>query len=115
LFYGRRAQLDALEDGGTEDIDTSIDAVSNEFDRFLDKSVNSRRVIGLVYYDTVFRGFFDLSNHNCTFLAVLLVEFGQIRKRVFADDIGVQYKEWGVVFSKNLFRKLEGSGCAKGF
>ena len=40
-------------------------------------------------YNTVFRGFFDFGDYDCALLTVLLVEGGEIRKRVFADDIGV--------------------------
>jgi len=42
------------------------------------------------------------------------VESGEIRKRVFADNIGVQDKEWGIILSENFFCELEGSSCAEG-
>ena len=54
LLDGGRAQFDALQDRGVQDIDTSIDAVADELDGLLDEAVDARGVIGLVDYDTVF-------------------------------------------------------------
>lgn len=34
------AELDAVQDAGVENVDTGVDAVSNELDRFLDETVN---------------------------------------------------------------------------
>jgi hypothetical protein len=43
-----------------------------------------------VYNHTVFRGLLDLCDNNRSLITVGLVESGEIRKRVFADDIGVE-------------------------
>ena len=54
LLDGGRAQFDALQDRGVQDIDTSVDAVADKLDGLLDEAVDARGVIGLVDYDTVF-------------------------------------------------------------
>ena len=43
-----------------------------------------------------------------------VVEFQQLLEGVIADDIGVQYEKWGIIFSEGLFREFEWSSCAKG-
>ena len=43
------------------------------------------------------------------------VECGEVRKGVFANDIGVQDEERRVIFSEDFFGELEGAGSAKGF
>ena len=110
-----RAELDALEHRGVQDIDTGIDTVSHEFDRLLDKAVDARRVVGLVDYDTIFRRFFDFGDDDRSLLTVCLVKCGEIRKGVFADNIGVQDEEGAVVFSEDFFGELERACSAKGF
>jgi hypothetical protein len=42
------------------------------------------------------------------------VEGGEIRKGVFADDIGVQDKEGRVILSEDLFCELERTCSAEG-
>jgi hypothetical protein len=54
LLNGGRAQFDALQDRGVQDIDTSVDAVADELDGLFNEAVDARGVIGLVDYDTVF-------------------------------------------------------------
>jgi hypothetical protein len=54
LLDGGRAQVDALQDRGVQDIDTSVDAVADEFDGLFNEAVDARGVIGFVDYDTVF-------------------------------------------------------------
>lgn len=68
------AQLDALQHAGVEDVDTSIDTVSNEFDRFLDETVNSRSMVWLVDNDTIFRGLFDFRYNDGTLVSMGFVE-----------------------------------------
>lgn len=102
----RRAQLDALEHAGVQDVDTSIDTVSDEFDWLLDETVNPRGVVWLVNDDTVFRGFLNLCDDDGTLVAVGLVESSEIRKGVVADNVRVQDKKRRIILSKNFFRQL---------
>jgi len=44
-----------------------------------------------------------------------LVEFSELLERVLADDVRVEDKEWGVVFSEDLLGEFEGTGGAEGF
>lgn len=48
-----RSELNALQNGGVEDVQASVDAVTNELDGLLDESVDEGRVAGLVDNDTV--------------------------------------------------------------
>lgn len=109
------AQLDALEDAWVQDVDTGIDTVANELDRLLDESVNPRGVVGLVYNYTVFRGLLDLCDYDRSLITVGLVESGEIRKGVFANDIGVEDEERGIVLAEDFFCQLQRTCGAKGF
>ena len=53
LLDRSRTELDALEDAGVQDVDTSVDAVSDELDGLLNKAVDAGGVVGLVDNDTV--------------------------------------------------------------
>jgi hypothetical protein len=99
LLDGCGAELDALEDAGVQDVDTGVDAIAHELDGFLDEAVNATGVIGLVDYDTIFGRFFDFGDDDCALLPVGLVEFGELLEGVFADDVGVEDEEGGVVFA----------------
>lgn len=87
MFDRCGTQLNALQYGGIKDVDTSIDAVSDELYGFLDESINTRGVVGLVNDDTVFRRFLDFGNDNCSLVAVGFVEGGEFGERIVADDI----------------------------
>ena len=115
LLDGGRAELDALEDTGVEDVDTSVDAVANEFDGLLDEAVDAGGVVGLVDNDTVLGGLLDLGDDDGTLLAVLLVEIGKLLEGVVADDIGVEDEEGRVVLAQDLLRQLERAGGAQRF
>lgn len=82
-----RAQLDAIEDAGVEDVETGVDSVPDELDRLLDEAVDARVVVRLVHDDAVFRGLLDLSHDDGSLVAVCFVEGGQLGERVLADDV----------------------------
>ena len=88
---------------------------SNKLDGLLDEAVDARRVAGLVDHDTVFRGLFDLGYDDRSLFTVLLVECGEFREGVFADNIGVEDEEGSVVFAKDLFCQLERACGTEGF
>jgi hypothetical protein len=52
------AHLNTVKDLGVEEVDTGVDPVSDEFDWFLDESINDCRV-GFGDHDTVVGGFGD--------------------------------------------------------
>jgi hypothetical protein len=70
-------------------------------------------VAGLVDNDTVLGRLLDLCDNNRTLIAVLLVELGELRKGVFAGDIGVEDKERRLVLSEDGLSELERTGGAK--
>lgn len=74
MFDGGRAEFNPVEDGRVHDVNASINSVAHEFDWFLDKAVDSRRVIGLVDDDSVLGWFFHLCDYDGTFIAMALVE-----------------------------------------
>lgn len=41
------------------------------------------------------------------------MEIGQLLEGVFANDIGVQDKEWRVILAENLLCQLQGAGGAQ--
>lgn len=114
LLDGGRAQLNAVQDGGVQDVETSVDAVADELDRLLDETINAGRVVGLVHNDTVVGGLLDLGDNNSALVAVGLVEFGQLLERVFAGDIGVEDEERAIILAQDLSSELEGTGGAQG-
>ncbi len=72
-------------------------------------------MVWFVHHDTIFGGFFDLGDDDGALVAVGFVEFGELFKRVVADDVGVQNKERGAVFAESLFGKFERASGAEGF
>lgn len=56
-----RAHLDTVKDLGVEEVDTGVNPVSDEFNGFLDESINDCRV-GLGDDDTVVGRFGDFGN-----------------------------------------------------
>ncbi len=113
LLDGGGSQFYAGEHRWVEDVDTGVDTVADELDRFLDEPINPAIVARLVDDDTIFGWLLDFSNDNGALLAMGLVEFNKLRKGVFADDVGVKHEEGCVVFSENVFRKLERARCAE--
>jgi|SRR5690242_2590598 len=69
---------------------------------------------GLVYNNTVLGGLLDLCNDNCTLVAMLLVELGELCEGVFAGNVGVEDEEGCLVFAKNGLSELQGAGGAQG-
>jgi hypothetical protein len=112
LLDGSRAQLDALEDAGVEDVETGVNPIPDELDGLLDEAVDARGVVGLVDYDAVFRGLLDLGHDDGAFVAVGFVEGGELGEGVLADDVGVEDEEGLVVLSEGLLGELERAGSA---
>jgi hypothetical protein len=108
------AELDALQYAGVQNVDTGVDAVSDELDGLLDKAIDSRGVARLVHDDTVLGRLLNLGNDNCALLAVLLVELGELLEGVFAGDIGVENEERRIVLAQDGLGELQGTSSAKG-
>ena len=81
------AKVDAAQDTWVENVDTGVNAVSDELDWLLDEAVNSRLVVWLVDNDSVFGWLLNLSDDNGTLVSVSFVECGEIGKWVIANDI----------------------------
>lgn len=113
LLDGSRAQVDAVQDGRVEDVETGVDTVADELDGLLDESVDARRVGGLVDDDTILGGLFDLGDTDGALVAVGLVESSQLLEGVLAGDIGVEDEEGGVVFAEDVGSQLQGTSGAK--
>lgn len=105
-----RAQLNALQNGGVEDVQAGVDAVADVLDGLLDETVDARRVVGLVDNYTVLGGLLDLGDDNGTLIAVVLVELKEILEGVVANDIGVEDEEGRVVLEEDLLGKLQRAG-----
>jgi len=114
LLDGCGAELDALENTGVQDVDTGVDTVADELDGLLNETVDARGVVGLVDNDTVLGGLFDLGDDNGAFVAVLLVELGELLEGVVAGDVGVEDEEGRVVLAQDVLGELEGAGGAEG-
>lgn len=112
---GCGSELNALEDGGVEDVDSRIDPVSDEFHGLFHEAVDPGWVAWLVDDDSVLAGLFDLGDNYGALLAVRLVEIREGLEGVVADDIGVKHKEGRIILAENSFSELEGSGGAEGF
>lgn len=114
LLDGGRAQLDAREHAGVQDVDAGIDAVADELDGLLDEAVDARGVVGLVDHHPVLRGLLDLGDDDRALVAVGLVKGGEIRKGVIADDIRVEDEEGRIVLAEDGLSELEGTRRAEG-
>jgi hypothetical protein len=101
-----RLDLDAVEDGGVEDVDTGVDAVSDELLGLLDEAVD-RRLAGNGEDDTVLGGLVDLGDHKSSLTAVSDVEVAELAEGVGAGDIGVEDEEGSVVLAKDLAGESE--------
>lgn len=114
LLDGRGTELDALEDGGVQDVDAGVDAVADELDGLLDEAVDQRGGARLVYNDAVLGRLLDLGHDDGALAAVLLVEGGELGEGVVAGDVGVEDEEGRLVLAQDAFGQLEGAGGAEG-
>lgn len=110
-----RAELNALEYAGVQNINTGVDAVAHELDRLLNETVNLGGMARLVYNDTVLGRLLHLGYDNGTLITVVLVEFSELLEGVVAGDIGVEDEEGRVILAQDVLGELEGTGGAKGF
>jgi len=108
-----RAQLNALQHGRVENVDSCVDAVSDELDGLLHEAVDARGVIWFVNDNTVLARLLDLCDNDSALLAVSLMESGQVFEGVFANDIGVEDKERRIVLAEDLFCQLERASGAQ--
>jgi hypothetical protein len=115
LFDGGGTQLNALENTGVEDVDTGVNAVTDELDWLLNETINARGVIGLVNNDTVLRRLVDLGNNNGALVAMFLVELRELLEGKITYDIGVEDEEGRVVLAQNLLCQLQGTSGTEGF
>ena len=53
----------------------------------------------LVDYNTVFRGFFDLCDDNCSLLAMRFVKLRKLLKGIVADNVGIKNEEGRIIFA----------------
>lgn len=114
LLDRSRAKLNAVQDGGVEDVHAGIDTVADELDGLFNEAVDARRVVRLVDNDTILGGLLDLGNHNGTLIAVALVEIQQLLERIVADDVRVENEEGGVVLGQDALSKLERAASVEG-
>lgn len=109
------AELDAIEDGGVENVQAGVDAVSDELNRLLDESIDAGRVASLVNDDSILGGLLDLGDDDGALIAVALVEREKVLEGVIADDVRVQDEEGRVVLGEDLLGKLQGTGSVERF
>lgn len=68
-----------------------------------------------MHHDAVFTRFFDFGDDDGSFVAVGLVEVGELLERVVADDVGIEDEEGGGILSEGFFGEFERAGGAEGF
>lgn len=110
-----RAQVDAVEDRGVEDVDAGVDAIAHKLDGLLDEAVDSRRVVRFVDDDTVLGRLLYFSYHDGSLVAMGLVEGSQLGEGVIAGDIGVEDEEGSLILAEDLLGEFQGTGSAEGF
>lgn len=103
-----RLDLDAVEDGRVEDVDTGVDAVSDELLRLLDEAVD-RRLARDGKDDTVLGRLVNLGNHQSTLTTVSNVEVAELAEGVRAGDIRVEDEEGSVVLAEDLAGESKGT------
>lgn len=86
-----RFKRDSIDDRGIEEVNTSIDFVRNELLGLFNKTFNLAISVG--NDNTVFSRILDLSEKNCAFLLVVLVEGKHVLEREIANNITVEDKE----------------------
>ena len=97
LLNGCRLELDAVEHGGVQDVDSGIDAVADELNRLLYEAVDTGCVVGLMDDDTILGRLLNLGHNNCALVAVRLVEGSELLEGVIASDVRVKYEKGSVV------------------
>lgn len=110
-----RAQLNAIQDAGAQDVDTGIDPISNELDGFLDEAVDARGVVRLVDDDTVLGGLIHLGDNNGSLVPMILMELRQFFERKVANNIGVQDEKGRVILAQDLLCQFQGAGGSERF
>ena len=113
LLDAGRAQLDALEHAGVEDVDAGVDPVPDELDRLLHEAVDAAVVVRLVHHDAVLGRLFHLRDDDRPFVLVRFVESGERFEGIVADDVRVEDEEGGGVLAECFGGKLQGAGSTK--
>lgn len=115
LFDGGRAQFNAVENTGVQEVDTGVDSVTDELNRLLDETVDARWVVRLVDDDTVLGGLIHLGDDDGSLITMTLVEFCEILEGKVTNDIGVEDEERRVVLAQDLLGQFQGASGAQGF
>lgn len=115
LFDGGRAQFNAVENTGVQEVDTGVNSVTDELNRLLDETVNARWVVRFVDNDTVLGGLIHLGDDDSSLITMTLVEFCKILKGKVTNNIGVEDKERRVILAQDLFGQFQGASGAQGF
>lgn len=108
-------QLNAVQNGGVEDVDSGVDPITDELDRLFDKAVYARRVAWVMHHHTVLGRFFDLCYNDCALFTVRFVEVGQFLEGIVANDVRVEHEEGSFVFAEDFFGELEWASSAEWF
>jgi len=114
LFDGGRAQFNAVEDTGVQEVDTGVNSVTDELNRLLDETVDARWVVRLVDDDTVLGGFIHLGDDDGSFITMTLVEFRELLEGVVTNDIGIEDEERRVILAQDLLGQFQGTSGAQG-
>ena len=115
LFNRGRANFNSLEDAWVQDVDTGVDSVANEFDRFFNKTIDAGGMAFLVNDHTVFGWLFHLGDDDGALLAMVTVELGQLLERIVADDIRIQDEERRIILTKDLLGQFQRASSAERF
>lgn len=107
-----RSVLDSVDHVQAEQVETSIDFITDEGLWLLDEALNLAIILGHDY--TVACRVFDLGHDNSALLAMALVILDELLQWVLTNDIRVENKEEArlVVGSKVGLGELNGSGGA---
>ena len=82
LFFNRgRAERDSFEDIGVENVYSGVDTIRDEFNGFLDETLDLSCLI-FHDYDAILRWFFHFGDNDSPFFAMRAVEFGELPKWV---------------------------------
>lgn len=112
LFDGGRAQFNAVEYTGVQEVDTGINSVTDKLNRLLDETVDARWVVRLVDDDTILGGLLHLGDDDGSLITMTLVEFCELLEGVVTDDIGVEDKERRVILAQDLLSQFQGASGA---
>ncbi|KAH3663754.1 hypothetical protein OGAPHI_005156 [Ogataea philodendri] len=113
VFNRSWSHLNQVDNGWVQDVDTSVDSVTNKLDWLLNESLDKVWNVSVVDNDTVLGWLIDLGGDDSSLSTVVSVELEQVGEWVLTDNVRVQNEDWSVILGQDLLSEFERTSSAQ--